>query len=432
MRSIGILVPACVALSCGLGCSTSHPGELPQGTEAAPVAAKIPKDVTVHGDSRIDNYFWLRDKQNPKVMEYLKAEDGYTDAVMKPLAGLQDTLFKEMVGHIKETDESAPYRRGDYFYYTRTEQGKQYPVLCRRKGALSAPEEVALDVNQLAVGQKFMALGAFEPSDDGNLLAYTTDNTGYRQYTLQVKDLRNGQLLPDHVERVDGVVWAADNKTVFYVTEDAVTKRNDKFFRHTVGGNSSELVYNEPDEIFDIAIERTRDRAFILIQAASKTSTEVRYLPAAKPSAPLMVIQPREPEHEYDVEHGGHSFYIRTNKGATNFRVVTAPDTDPGEKNWKELIAHRPEVKIESVEPFATHLALEEWENGLQQIEVVDLTSGARQRISFPEPVYAAGIGSNFVFDSSVLRYNYQSLVSPASVYDYDVNTKTSTLVKHD
>ncbi len=428
MRSV-IFVLAWLAVAC-TGCGSRHSGELPQGVGAAPVAAKIPKDITVHGDSRTDNYFWLRDKQNPKVMEYLKAEDAYSDAVMKPLAGLQDTLFKEMVGHIKETDETAPYRRGDYFYYTRTEQGKQYPILCRRKGALTAPEEIALDVNQLAVGQKFMALGAFEPSDDGNLLAYTTDNTGYRQYTLQVKDLRSGQLLPDHAERVDGVVWAADNKTVFYVTEDAVTKRNDKFFRHTVGGSSSDLVYNEPDEIFDIAVERTRDREYILVQAASKTSTEVRYLPAANPSAPLKILQAREPEHEYDVEHGGHSFYIRTNKGATNFRVVTAPESDPGEKNWKELIAHRPEVKIESVEPFASHLALEEWENGLQQIEVVDLASGDRQRVPFPEPVYAAAIGTNYVFDTSVLRYNYQSLVTPASVYDYDVKTKTSTLVK--
>ena len=412
------------------GCGAHQAGELPRGIESAPVAAKIPKTITVHGDSRVDNYFWLRDRQNPQVMEYLKAEDAYADAVMKPLAGLQDALFKEMVGHVKETDDTAPYRRGDYFYYRRTEQGKQYPILCRRKSALTAPEEIMLDVNEIAAGQKFMSLGAFEPSDDGNLLAYTTDNVGYRQYVLQVKDLRTGNLLPDRIERVDDVVWAADNKTIFYVTEDAVTKRNDKFFRHTVGTAASDLVYNEPDELFDISVSRTRDWAFILLDAGSKTSTEVRYLPAAKPLAALAVLQRREPEHEYDADHAGHLFYIRTNKGATNFRVVTAPDTNPGEANWKQLIAHRPEVKIESVDAFANHLVLSEWENGLQQIEVTDFGGTQRQRISFPEPVYAVGLGENFVFDTPTVRYNYQSLVTPTSVFDYDINTKASTLVK--
>lgn len=412
------------------GCGSHQIGQLPPGIGPAPVADKVPKEVTVHGDTRVDNYFWLRDKQNPKVMEYLKAEDAYADAVMKPLVGLEDTVFKEMVGHIKETDDSAPYRRGDYFYYRRTEQGKQYATICRRKLALTAPEEIVLDVNQLGEGQKFMSLGAFEPSDDGNLLAYTTDNVGYRQYTLQVKDLRTGKLLPDRIERVDDVVWASDNKTVFYVTEDEVTKRNDKFFRHAVGTAGSELVYNEPDELFDIGVSRTLDREFILLGAGSKTSTEVRYLPAARPLAPLAVLQAREPDHEYDAEHVGHLFYIRSNKGAKNFRVVTAPDASPGEANWKELIAHRPEVKIESVETFANHLVMEEWENGLQQIEVTDLSGGKRQRIPFPEPVYSASLGDNFVFDTPMLRYNYQSLVTPNSVFDYNMDTGASTLVK--
>lgn len=406
------------------------PSELPSGTGSAPVADKIPKTITVHGDTRIDNYFWLRDRQDPKVMEYLKAEEAYADAVMKPTDALQDTIFKEMVGHIKETDQSAPYRRGDYFYYSRTEEGKQYPILCRRKGDLSAPEEIVLDVNQLAIGQSFMSVGAFEPSDDGNLLAYTTDNSGYRQYTLHIKDLRTGNLLADSVERVDGVRWAADNKTIFYVTEDDVTKRSNKFFRHTLGSAASRLVYEEPDELFGIAVGRTRDRKFILVEAASKTSTEIRYLAADKPLDPLAVMQRREPNHEYDAEHAGNLFYIRTNKGATNFRVVTAPDSDPGEKNWKELIAHRPDVKIAGAEPFAKHLVLAEWENGLQQIEVVDLQTQQRRRIAFPEPVYAADLGQNYVFDTNVVRYNYQSLVTPSSVFDYDMNAHGSTLVK--
>jgi oligopeptidase B len=404
-------------------------GDLPRDAGPPPIAEKAPKTITVHGDTRIDNYFWLRDKQNPKVMEYLKTEEAYTDAVMKPTVQLQDALFKEMVGHIKETDESAPYRRGEYFYFTRTEQGKQYPIICRRKSAVTGAEEVVLDVNQLAVGQTFMALGAFEPSDDGHLLAYTTDNVGYRQYTLHVKDLRSGRLLLDQAERVDNAAWAADNRTIFYVTEDPTTKRNNKMFRHTLGG-ASDLVYEEPNELFDINVQRTRDREFILVNGVSKTSTEVRYLPADKPLSPLKVLQSREPNHEYDAEHGGHLFYVRTNKDAANFRVVTAPDTDPGEKNWKELITHQPEVKIASIEPFAKHLVLTEWENGLQQIEVVDLETQRRHRITFPEPVYSADVGDNFVFDTNLVRYNYESLVTPSSVYEYDMNTHVSTLVK--
>jgi oligopeptidase B len=425
-----IFLLSAFGVACAAGSGMSSAGELPSDIGLAPVAEKIPKTITIHGETRVDNYFWLREKQDPQVMEYLKAEEAYADAAMKPTGALQDALFKEMVGHIKETDQSAPYRRGDYFYYSRTEQGKQYSILCRRKDDLNAPEEIVLDVNELAVGHNFMSVGAFEPSDDGNLLAYTTDNVGYRQYTLHIKDLRTGRLLADSAERVDGVRWAADNKTIFYVTENAVTKRSNKFFRHALGSPAGQLIYEESDELFGIAVGRTRDRKFILLEAASKTSTEVRYLAADKPLGPLSLMQRREPDHEYDAEHAGNLFYIRTNKGATNFRVVTAEDTDPQEKNWKELIAHRPDVKIAGAEPFAKHLVLAEWENGLQQIEIVELETQQRHRVSFPEPVYAADLGQNYVFDTNIVRYNYQSLVTPNSVFDYDMSTQTSMLVK--
>jgi oligopeptidase B len=395
-----------------------------------PVAEKRPKTIALHGDSRVDDYFWLRDKTDPKVIEYLKAEDTYADAVMKPTAGLQETLYKEMVGHIKETDDTVPYRRGDYFYYSRTIAGLQYPVYCRKHARLTAPEEVVLDLNELARGHMFMALGSYQPSDDGRFLAFSTDNTGYRQYTLQVKDLKTGALLPDRIERVDSVVWASDNKTVFYVTEDAVTKRHDRFFRHVVGTSQSDLVYVEPDELFDVDVARTRDGAIIALEIAAKTSTEVRYLPAATPSAPLKVVMERSANHEYDIGHRGGQFYIRTNKGAKNFRVVTAPVADPSEKNWKELIAHRPDVKIEDISLFANHLVLSEWENGLQQIEVVEIETGAQHRVAFPEPVYAASLGPNFVFETATLRYDYQSLVSPSRVVDYDMNTRTTSVLK--
>ena len=275
-----------------------------------------------------------------------------------------------------------------------------------------------------------MSVGSFAPSDDGTLLAYSTDNTGYRQYTLQIKNLRTGELLPEKIERVDDLAWATDNKTLFYVTEDAVTKRNDKMFRHVLGSDKYDLLYDEKDELFDIGVQRSRDKAVIMLGAFSKTSTEFRYIPPNNPNAAWKTIIARQADHEYDVEHRGDLFYIRTNKGAKNFRVVTAPVSDPSEKNWKEFIAHRPAVKIEGVDLFKDHAALSEWENGLQQIEVIDFKTNGRSRIQFPEPVYSAGLSTNREFDSTVLRYSYQSLVTPSSVFDYDMNTGQATLLK--
>ena len=395
-----------------------------------PMAEKKSKITDIHGEQLVDEYFWLREKNNPAVLAHLKAEDAYTESVMKPTAALQEKLYKEMLSHIKQTDTDVPYRSNGYFYYTRTEEGKQYPIFCRKKGNLEAPEEIVLDVNELAKGQKFMSIGMFNPSDDGNLLAYSTDNTGYRQFTLQIKDLRTGQLLPDRVERVNALSWATDNKTFFYVTEDAVTKRSDKFFRHVLGTDKYDLVYEEKDELFDIATYRTRDKSVILLEAFSKTSTDVRYLPADDPNAALKVILPRQPEHEYDVDHRGDLFYIRTNKGAKNFRIVTAPVNDPSEKNWKEFVAHRPAVKIEGISLFADHAVLSEWENGLQQLEVLKFGSKTPTRIKFPEPVYSANLSGNREFNTSVIRYNYNSLVTPNSTFDYDMNTGKSTLLK--
>jgi len=394
------------------------------------MADKKPKTTNIHGETLVDDYFWLREKTNPAVMAHLQAENAYSEAVMKPTASLQEKLYNEMLSHIKQTDVNVPYRWGSHFYYTRTEEGKQYPIFCRKRGSLEAPEEIVLDQNELAKGQKFMSVGAFVPSDDGNLLAYTTDNTGYRQYTLRVKDLRNGQLFPESIERVDNVVWATDNKTMFYVTEDAVTKRSNKFFRHVLGTNQSDLVYEEKDELFDIGVGRSRDKAVIFLEAASKTSTESRYLPADKPTTDLKVVLPRQPDHEYDADHRGDVFYIRTNKGAKNFRIVTAPVTDPSEKNWKEFVSHRPAVKVEGISLFADYAVLSEWENGLQQLEVIDFKSNKRNRIEFPEPVYSAGLGSNREFNTTVVRYNYNSLVTPNSVFDYDMNTGKATLMK--
>ena len=395
-----------------------------------PVTEKKPKITEINGDKLVDNYFWLREKSNPGVIAHLEAENAYTAAMMKPTESLQEKLYNEILSHIKQTDENVPYRWGDYFYYTRTKEGLQYPIFCRRAGKLDAAEEIILDVNDLAKGQKFMSVGSFAPSDDGNLLAYSTDNTGYRQYTLQVKNLRTSELLSEKIERVDDMAWATDNKTIFYVTEDAVTKRNDKMFSHVLGTDKYDLVYEEKDELFDIGVGRSRDKAMIGLDAVSKTSTETRYIPANNPNAEWKIIIPRQADHEYDVEHRGDLFYIRTNKGAKNFRVVTAPVSDPAEKNWKEFVPHRPAVKIEGLDLFADHAVLSEWENGLQQIEIVNFKTNKRHRVEFPEPVYSAGLSQNHEFKTTVLRYGYQSLVTPSSVFDYDMNTRKASLLK--
>ena len=400
------------------------------GAPQPPMAEKKTKTTNIHGDTLVDDYFWLREKANPSVQTYLKSEDAFAEAAMKHTAALQEKLYNEMLSHIKETDQNVPYKNGNYFYFSKTEKGKQYPIFFRKKGSLDAPEEIILDQNELAKGQTFMSVGMLNPSDDGNLLAYSTDNTGYRQYTLQIKDLRTGQLLSEKIERVTGLAWANDNKTIFYVTEDPTTKRSDKFFRHVLGTDKTDLVYEEKDEMFDIGAWRSLDKKVIFLETFSKTSTEVHYLFAAEPNTGLKVIIPRQPEHEYDVNHRDGLFYIRSNKGAKNFRVVTAPVNDPSEKNWKEFVVHRPAVKLEGISLFSNHAVLSEWEGGLQHLEVVDFKTDKRHRIKLPEPVYSIGLSTNREFNTTVVRYGYNSLVTPFSVFDYDMTTGKSTLLK--
>jgi oligopeptidase B len=395
-----------------------------------PMTEKKAKVTDIHGEKLMDNYFWLREKTNPAVIAHLEAENAYTTAMMKHTESLQEKLYNEILSHIKQTDVNVPYQRGDYFYYTRTVEGQQYPIFARKHRTLEAPEQILIDVNELAKGHKFMSVGAFLPSDDGNLLAYSTDSTGYRQYTLQIKNLATGELFPEKIERVNNLAWASDNKTIFYVTEDAVTKRSDKLFRHVLGSEKYDLILEEKDELFDIGVGKTRDKAVIILGSYSKTSTEARYIPANNPNAEWKIILPRQKDHEYDVDHRAGLFYIRTNKGAKNFRVVTAPVSDPSEKNWKEFITHRPAVKIENIDTFADHAVLSEWENGLQHIEIVEFKSKKRHRVAFPEPVYAAAPTSNAEFNTTVLRYNYQSLTTPSSVFDYDMNSRQATLKK--
>jgi oligopeptidase B len=392
------------------------------------MAKKIPKSSTIHGETRVDDYAWIRDKSNPDVIAHLQSENAYADSAMASTAALQKSLYDEMLSHIKQTDVQVPYREHGWYYYSRTEQGKQYPIFARKK-ALDAAEEITVDVNKLAEGEKFMSLGAYVPSDDGNLLAYSTDNTGYRQYTLKVRDLRTGADLETIAQKVGSVLWAADNKTIFYTVENPA-KRQWRLYRHTVGGKDDALVYEEKDELFDLEAERTRSGEWIWIHSDSKTTTEERVIPASDPAAAPRLLLARKEGHKYYGDHRGDRFYFLTNDAGINYRVVSAPIADPQQKNWVEVIAYRKPVRIESIDLFANHLVAREREGGLSQLEIVDLRSGKAHRVSFPEPTYAIFGAQNREFDTNVLRYAYQSFVTPQSVYDYDMDARTSKLLK--
>jgi len=399
-----------------------------QQLPAPPVAERRPHVDTLFGDVRSDDYFWLREKTNPAVRAYLEAENAYADQVLSPIAPLRETLYREMLGRIKQTDLSVPFREGGYFYYSRTEEGKQYPIWCRKKGSLTAREEVLLDLNRLAAGQTFTALGALEVSDDGNLLAYSLDTTGFRQYTLFVKDLRTGEVLPDRAARTGSVAWAADNHTLFYTVEDSA-KRQYRLYRHPLGG-ADELLYEEPDERFDISVERTRSGGYLVLSIGSHTTSEALILRADQPSGALQLVSPRRQDREYYVDHRGDLLYIRVNDTGRNFRLVTAPVADPREENWREIVPQRPDVMLQGVELFADHYVRVERSDGLPRLVVVSFRTGASRAIRFPEPVYTAFPGTNRVWNTPLFRYSYQSFVTPGSVYDYDLRTRRSTLLK--
>jgi oligopeptidase B len=394
-----------------------------------PVAAKKPKAMTRFGDRRVDPYHWLREKSNPEVIAYLEAENRYTEAVMQPLAGFREKLYQEMLGRIQETDESVPYRRKEYWYYAREVEGLQYPIYCRRKGSMEAPEEVLLDVNELAKGHKFTAIGAMDVSPDGTLLAYTVDFTGFRQYRLNVRDLAANRMLPDTAERVTSIAWAADSRTLFHVEEHENTKRSYRLHRQVLGG-ASEMVYEERDEHFDLGVGETRSEAFVVMGAYSKNTSEIRVLPAREPQGQFRVIQPRKHGHEYYLDHRGLEFFIRTNDKGPNFRLVRAPVSDPRPANWKQVVAHRPLVMLEEVDLFKDFWVLIERDKGLEKLRITDFATGKSHYIAFDEAVYSANASVNAEFDTDQFRFVYESLVTPTSWYDYDVGKRTRNLLK--
>jgi oligopeptidase B len=405
---------------------------------AQPPPARRQQTVnTYHGHRLTDDYAWLREKTSPEVIAFLDQENAYTQAVMKPTEELQTKLYDEMLSHIKETDVSVPFRDKDYFYYSRTEQGSQYPIYCRKHGSLEAAEEVMLDMNQLAAGKSFMALGALTVSDDGNLLAYSTDTTGFRQYTLHIKDLRTGEVLPDQAQRVGSVVWTADNRTLFYTVEDEETKRQFQFYRHVVSDpqDKDALVYEEADERFNVGAGRTRDGKYLVLESASHTASEEQFLPAADPGGRWTLVEPRRENIEYYCDHRDGLWYIRVNDTSRTFRLVTAPLATPGRAHWRELIAHREDVMLEELELFQSFAVVVERSNGLPHLKVRFFNNqGAftesSPEIAFPEPTYSAHPHVNREFVTDTFRYGYQSLVSPTSIYEYNVSTGQSTLLK--
>ena len=397
---------------------------------APPVARRVPRTTEINGHKLVDDYFWLRDKTNPDVKAYLEAENAYTDRVMKPTEALQSKVYDELLSRIKETDVDVPYRYGEFFYYSRTEAGKQYPIRCRRKASMDAPEEVVLDLNELAKGQTFMAVAAYQVSDDGNLLAYSTDNTGFRQYTLAVKDLRTGKVLSDHMEKTGSVAWSSDNKTLFYTVEDSA-KRQYRLYRHTVGSSGpDDLIYEETDARFSVEVFRTRSKSYLFLISGSHTTSEARFIAADQPKADWKVIEPRRQDIEYYPDHNGDFFYLRVNDAGRNFRLVKAPVKAPGKANWQQVMPHRPGVMLDDTDFFRNYYVTYERENGLPQISIVDLGSGRSHRIPFPEQAYLASPYVNREYDTAKFRYSYQSFITPQSIFEYDVATGSQTLLK--
>ena len=399
---------------------------------AAPVAQKIPKVDTLNGEIRVDNYFWLRERDNPEVISYLEAENKYTDVIMMDTERFQESLFNELLSRIKETDLTVPVKMDEYYYYSRTEEGKQYKIHCRKKGSLSAEEKVLLDVNLLAEGYPYFYVGAYRISPNHQLLAYSVDTSGAENYTVYVKNLNSGKLLEDIIPNASDLMeWGNDNMTLFYSTLDEI-KRPYKLYRHKLGTNSSDdsLLYHEKDEAYYLNLSKSKSKAYIFMSLESITTTEVHFLDAENPSGDFKIIHPRQYEMEYSVEHHGNKFYILTNDNAKNFKLMETSVENPSRENWVEIIPHRDSVKIDRIEPFKNHLVIYERENGLKKIRIADLSTGVVHNVEFLEPVYTLWKAENPDFNTNILRFTYTSLLTPESVFDYNMDNRTRELKK--
>lgn len=394
---------------------------------------KHPFPITTHNHTRIDDYFWMRDKSNPEVIAYLQAENQYTERMMADTAGLQATLYQEMVARIQETDSSPTIAIGGYLYYSRTEAGKQYPIYCRKFG--DGNEELLLDLNAMAQG--YLSLGVYQISPNQRYLAYSLDEDGYEDFTLYVKDLQTGEVLPERLLKTSfTAVWGNDNQTIYYTTQDQA-KRSYRLYRHLLGDDPGRdtLLFDEADETYRVYVYKTKDNGYVVLHSNSIETSEIHYLSADDPAGGLILLQPRQAGRRYHIEHRQGLFYIVTNDEAKNFRLMTAPVQSPGRENWQELLAHRETVKLDDIDLFANHLVLYERENGLKTIEVINLTTGETRPVTFPEPVYTlltpyTGLDQNPQFDSNWLRFSYTSLTTPETAYDYEMDSQEWRLVK--
>jgi oligopeptidase B len=425
----------------GGGCHEVKPDPGVQGAQtlAPPVARVEPKALAAHGETRTDNYYWLRDdaRQDPEVIQYLNDENAYTKAVLRDTEALQNKLFEEMKARLKEDDASVPYALGGYWYYTRYEPGKEYPIYCRRKGSMQSPEEVMLDANAEGKGLEFYDVGDVEVSDGKGLLAYSEDALSRRIYTIKVKDLATGQRLPDEIPgAAESVVWGGDDKTLFYIKREEGTLRAYQVWRHALGTPAAQdvMVYEEKDEAFELSLRRTKSRKYLVVSGWSTLSTEERFLDASKPTGEFQVFLPREAVHEYAVEHAGSAFYIRTNWGAKNYRLMSVAEDKTQDKGaWKEVIPGRDDVFLDNFDVFKDHLVLQERKGGQLGLRVLPWADMSQaHELAFDQPVYSAYLGQNVEFESKTLRFEFESLATPGAVYDFDMVTHAKTLMKQD
>ena len=393
-----------------------------------PVAVRQPLVTTLHGEPFEDPYAWLKAREDPAVRAYLEAENNYADVVLAPTRPLQQRLYDEMLGRIKQTDLSVPYQDGDWWYLSRTEEGKQYPIHCRRRSGEAEPEEVLLDLNQMAEGKPFMAIGTFEVSGDGRYLAYSTDDSGSRDYLLQLKDLETGASLPLQVPKTSSVAWAADGRTLFYVVDDEA-KRPWRLYRHRVGTEQHQLVMEEEDEAFRILVGLTRSRGYLVASTDSHTTTETRVLESDNPEGEWRLVAPRLQDREYGLDHQGDRFVIRVNDTGRNFRLVSTPVASPGPDQWAELVPHQDGIMLEGADCFDGHIVLSERTGGLPRLRILH-GDGRAEAIPFPEAVCEAYLGANRMYRSGMVRFHFQSLVTPPSVFDYHLTSGVAELRK--
>ncbi len=427
-RLVSLLVVTLVLPGCAGAPKTTfkHPSPIMN----PPVAPIRPESVTLHDDTRVDNYSWLRAKGTDEVTRYLEAENAYTGAFMEPTVPLQEMLYNEIVGRIQETDQSAPYRKGDFEYYHRTEQGKQYRIYCRREPDTPTSETVLLDMNARAENLPFLGLGVYEVSPDGRYLAFSLDETGFRDYTLELKDLQSGELLPERIEKVKSFAWASDSRTFFYTVDDE-TKRSHRVLRHRLGDSADDpILHQEDDERFRVAVWRSRSGQYLFRGSFSHTTSEIGFLEADDPAGTWRLVAARVQDHEYDVAHRGDDFLIRTNDRGRNFRIVRAPVASPGPSSWTEVVGHRDDVMVEGVDVFKDFYVLSERQMGLPYIRVTRFDGGEPHRVTLDEPVYSIYPGANEEFSTGTFRFGYESLTTPDSVFDYDVVTRKRTRIK--